>query len=63
MRPARPEQDRPAEGYHTLRAWTPGTPEHSALAARYPDLRSVVFDELPSFEEVCHTVKSAESVI
>ena len=63
MRLTRPERDWPSEGYHTLRAWTQGTSEHSALAARYPDLRFVVFGELPSFEEVCETVKSAEGAI
>ena len=59
----RPQRDRPPEGYHTLRAWTPGTQEHSTLSASYPRLRSVVFGELPSFDDVCDMIHSAAGVI
>ena len=63
MRLIRPERDRPAEGYNTLRAWTPGTREHSTLSAQYPRLRSVVFGELPPYDDVCDMIHSAEGVI
>ena len=63
MRLIRPERDRPPEGYHTLRAWTPGTQEHSTLSVQYPRLRSVVFGELPAYDDVCDMIHSAEGVI
>ncbi|MCY4423641.1 MAG: nucleotidyl transferase AbiEii/AbiGii toxin family protein [Acidimicrobiaceae bacterium] len=63
MRITRPERDRPPGGYATLNAWTPGTQEHSALSEHYPRLRSVVFGELPTYDEVCETIRSAEAAI
>ena len=63
LRITRPERDRPPEGYDTLRVWTPGTPEHSTLAAQYPILRSVVFGQLPPWDDVCEMVHSARGVI
>ena len=63
LRITRPEQDRPSEGYDALRAWTPGTEEHSTLSAQYPILRSVVYGQLPSWDDVCETVHSARGVI
>ena len=63
LRITRPERDRPPEGYDTLRAWTPGTEEYSTLSAQYPVLRSVVFGQLPSWDDVCGMVHSAQGVI
>ena len=63
MRLSRPERDRPPQGYATLRAWMPGTPEHSALSAQYPTLRSAVFGRLPTYDEVCEMVHSAQGMI
>ena len=63
MRITRPERDRPPGGYATLNAWTPGTQEHSALSEHYPSLRSAVFGELPTYDEVCETIRSAEGAI
>ena len=63
MRLTRPECDRPQPGYDTLRAWTPGTPEHSTLSEQFPQLRAVVFGELPTYDDVCQTVHSAAGLI
>ena len=63
LRIKRPERDRPPEGYHTLNAWTSGTQEYSTLSEHYPNLRSVVFGELPSYDDVCEMIQSAEGVI
>ncbi|MXY09257.1 MAG: hypothetical protein F4Z00_12420 [Acidimicrobiaceae bacterium] len=63
MKSKRPERDRPAEGYASLRAWTSRTPEYAALSAAYPSLRSVVFGELPTYDEVCDAVHSAAEII
>ena len=62
-RMVRPQQDRPRQGYDTLRAWTPGSPEHSALSNEYPKLRSVVFGDLPPYSEVCGTIRSVSGII
>ncbi|MCY4663857.1 MAG: nucleotidyl transferase AbiEii/AbiGii toxin family protein [Acidimicrobiaceae bacterium] len=63
LRITRPERDRPREGYDTLRVWTPGTQEHSTLSAQYPSLRPVVYGHLPSWDDVCDMVRSAQGVI
>ena len=63
MRIERPEQDRPSEGYDTLRAWTPGTSEYDTLSERFPDLDVVVFGDLPTYDDVCETIYSAAGLI
>ena len=63
IRLKRPEQDRPSEGYDTLRAWTPGTAEYDTLSERFPDLDVVVFGQLPTYDEVCETIHSAAGLI
>lgn len=63
MRLHRTVIDRPPEGYHTLNAWTRGTREHDRLTSEYPRLRTTVFGELPTWDEVCDTIRSAEGVI
>lgn len=62
-RSTRPEQDRPSEGYDTLRAWTPGTAEYDTLSEIFPELDIAVFGELPTYDEVCETVHSAAGLI
>lgn len=59
----RPQQSRPTQGYDTLRAWTAGTQEHSALSEAFSKLRSVVFGELPPYSEVCNTIHSVGGII
>ena len=60
---SRPVRERPRAGYHTLRAWTGGTPEHAALSAAHSQLRNVVYGEMPSYDDVCAAVHSAAGVI
>jgi len=60
---SRPVQARPHNGYHTLRAWTSGTAEYAALSAAHARLREFVYDEMPSYDDVCAAVHSAAGVL
>lgn len=59
----RPQHDRPTEGYHTLRAWEPGTIEYNAIQTAYPALRAVVYGRLPDYAEVSERIRSCADVL
>ncbi|MCY4664453.1 MAG: nucleotidyl transferase AbiEii/AbiGii toxin family protein, partial [Acidimicrobiaceae bacterium] len=55
-RVARPQRNRPAAGYSSLRAWQHGTEEYGALHAAFPSLSGVVYGHLPDYSEVAERI-------
>ncbi len=59
----RPQHDRPTEGYHSLRAWTPGTVEYETIQKAYPALESIVYGDLPDNAEVAKRIRSCAEAL